>query len=232
MPSVRRGPLLVGFLFVALALAGCAEEPGPANVGGGSGGPTDCLDANPALNDSTNSVVRLETSMGDICLRMFDDKAPETVANFVKLSSEGYYDGTTFHRVIPDFMNQGGDPNSKDDNPNNDGQGGPGYTIVDEFYCQDGTITNAHPADCPLGLKHDKPGLLSMANTGHPKTGGSQFFLTAVPTPWLDGKHAIFGEAADQQSLDVILAINDVPTGPGDRPTTPVVLERAVVERS
>ncbi len=122
------------------------------------------------------------TDKGDIQVELFADKAPRTVNNFVFLAREGFYNGTIFHRVIADFMAQGGDPTGT-------GTGGPGYRFADEF----------HPS-----LKHNKPGMLSMANAG-PNTNGSQFFLTHVPTPWLDGKHAIFGQVV--QGLDVLLSI-------------------------
>ena len=115
-------------------------------------------------------VATFSTSQGEIRLELFDDKTPKTVANFEKLVGDGYYDGLTFHRVIDDFMVQGGCPQGT-------GTGGPGYSFEDEF----------HPE-----LKHDTPGILSMANSG-PNTNGSQFFITHVPTPWLDGKHSIFG---------------------------------------
>ncbi len=122
----------------------------------------------------------IHTSRGPIHLRLFDDKAPLTVANFVNLAQRGYYDGLNFHRVIADFMIQGGCPNGT-------GTGGPGYRFEDE---------------CRADLKHDAPGKLSMANAG-PATNGSQFFITHVPTPWLDGKHTVFGEvlAADDQKV-------------------------------
>jgi cyclophilin family peptidyl-prolyl cis-trans isomerase len=124
----------------------------------------------------------LSTDKGDIVLELFADKAPQTVNNFVFLARQGFYDGTIFHRVIQDFMAQGGDPTGS-------GSGGPGYRFADEF----------HPT-----LKHDKPGILSMANAG-PGTNGSQFFLTHVPTPWLDGKHSIFGQVIS--GMDVLLSI-------------------------
>lgn len=124
----------------------------------------------------------LHTDIGDIKIKLFADLVPTTVNNFVFLAREGYYDGTIFHRVIKDFMAQGGDPTGS-------GMGGPGYKFRDEF----------HPK-----LKHDKPGILSMANAG-PNTNGSQFFITFAPTPWLDHKHAVFGEVVD--GMDVVLAI-------------------------
>jgi len=127
-------------------------------------------------------VATIETSKGTIRLQLFDDKAPKTVANFEKLASSGFYDGLKFHRVIADFMIQGGCPKGT-------GTGGPGYTFEDEF----------HP-----DLKHDGPGVLSMANAG-PNTNGSQFFITHVATPWLDGKHSVFGRVLEGQ--DVVDAI-------------------------
>jgi len=124
----------------------------------------------------------LKTDKGDIKIALFTDKAPKTVNNFVFLSRSGFYDGTIFHRVIADFMAQGGDPTGT-------GRGGPGYQFNDEF----------HPK-----LRHDKPGILSMANAGS-NTNGSQFFITHVPTPWLDGKHSIFGQVI--LGLDVLFSI-------------------------
>jgi len=129
-------------------------------------------------------VATLETSKGTIRINLMPDVAPLTVANFVNLSRRGYYDGLTFHRVIADFMIQGGCPLGT-------GTGGPGYQFKDE---------------CSKTVKHDAPGKLSMANAG-PGTNGSQFFITHVPTPWLDGKHTIFGEVqgdADQAVVDSI----------------------------
>ena len=126
----------------------------------------------------------LKTSKGDIKIRLFADKAPITVANFVNLSKRGYYDGLSFHRVIADFMIQGGCPQGT-------GTGGPGYRFEDE---------------CTPALKHDAPGKLSMANAG-PGTNGSQFFITHVATPWLDGRHTVFGEVVDRADQNVVNAI-------------------------
>ncbi len=122
------------------------------------------------------------TEKGDITTELFADKAPKTVNNFVFLAREGFYDNTVFHRVIPDFMAQGGDPTGT-------GRGGPGYKFTDEFN---------------KSLRHNKPGILSMANAG-PGTNGSQFFITHVPTPWLDNKHSIFGQVT--KGMDVLLSI-------------------------
>lgn len=124
-----------------------------------------------------------KTGKGDIVINLFADKVPNTVNNFVFLAREGFYDDTIFHRVIDNFMAQGGDPTGT-------GTGGPGYHFADEF----------HPS-----LRHNKPGILSMANTGRPVTNGSQFFITHVPTPWLDNKHSVFGEVVD--GMDVLMSI-------------------------
>lgn len=124
----------------------------------------------------------MSTSKGDIKLKLYADQTPNTVANFVNLSQRGFYDGLTFHRVIPDFMIQGGDPSGN-------GTGGPGYKFADEIV---------------PSLKHSAPGVLSMANAG-PGTNGSQFFITHVATPWLDGKHTVFGQVLSGQ--DVVNAI-------------------------
>lgn len=152
-----------------------------------------------------NTIVKLETTKGDMKLKLFDEQVPKTVANFKKLVSEGFYDGTIFHRVIKDFMIQGGDPEGT-------GMGGPGYTIPDEF---------------DPSLKHNKKGILSMANAG-PNTGGSQFFITLVPTPWLDNKHSVFGELIEGE--DVLDAIGNTETGPGDRPKEEIKIVKATIE--
>ena len=171
---------------------------------------------------TTTLTATLQTSEGPIVLRLFPDHAPKTVSNFVELaegtrqwtdpkthqtSSGKLYDGTIFHRVIPDFMIQGGDPLGT-------GTGGPGYKFGDEF----------HPE-----LSFDRPYLLAMANAG-PGTNGSQFFITTVPTPWLNRKHTIFGEVI--QGADVVDRISHVKTQAGDRPVTDVVLESVTVTRS
>jgi peptidyl-prolyl cis-trans isomerase B (cyclophilin B) len=126
----------------------------------------------------------IKTNKGPINLRLFEELAPITVANFVNLSKRGFYDGLKFHRVIDDFMIQGGCPNG-------DGRGGPGYRFEDEFSPK---------------AKHDKPGRLSMANAG-PGTNGSQFFITHVPTEWLDNKHTIFGEVEGPQDQEVVNSV-------------------------
>jgi peptidyl-prolyl cis-trans isomerase A (cyclophilin A) len=163
----------------------------------------------------------LKTNRGDIVLNLLPDHAPKTVENFTGLaegtkeyhddagrSGERYYDGLGFHRVIENFMIQGGCPLGT-------GTGGPGYTFKDEF----------HPE-----LQFDRPYLLAMANAG-PGTNGSQFFITTAATPWLNNRHTIFGEVADQASREVVDAIGTTATGPGDRPVEPVVIETVEIER-
>jgi len=151
-----------------------------------------------------NRFVVFETSMGTIKGLLYEDVAPITTGNFISLIEKGFYNGLIFHRVIPNFMVQGGCPDGT-------GAGGPGYAIQDEF---------------APGLKHDKPGLFSMANAG-PNTGGSQFFITHVPTPWLDGKHAIFGEVVE--GLDVIFKMAEAQRGPNDRPVVNIVMNKVYI---
>jgi peptidyl-prolyl cis-trans isomerase A (cyclophilin A) len=171
---------------------------------------------------TTTLTATLQTSEGTIVLRLFPDQAPKTVSNFVELAegarewtdpqtrratTDKLYDGTIFHRVIPDFMIQGGDPLGT-------GTGGPGYKFGDEF----------HP-----DLSFSRPYLLAMANAG-PGTNGSQFFITTVPTPWLNRKHTIFGEVIE--GADVVDRISHVKSGGSDRPVTDVVLESVTITRS
>lgn len=163
-----------------------------------------------------------ETNKGTFKVKLFNDKAPKTVENFVGLAEgtkewtdpktgekvkKPFYNGLTFHRVIKDFMIQGGCPLGT-------GTGGPGYRFEDEF-----------PAGAP---KHDKPGILSMANAG-PNTNGSQFFVTTVPTPWLDGRHTVFGEVVE--GMDVIKSIENSKTGAMDRPAEPIVIKTLTIQK-
>jgi peptidyl-prolyl cis-trans isomerase A (cyclophilin A) len=151
-----------------------------------------------------NRTATIDTNHGTITLELFDEQAPKTAENFAKLAEKGFYDGIVFHRVIDGFMIQGGCPMGR-------GTGGPGYTIEDEF---------------GAGLTHEGEGILSMANAG-PNTGGSQFFITLAATPWLDGKHAIFGKVTD--GMEVVRAIGSTATGPGDRPVEDVVMKKVTV---
>jgi cyclophilin family peptidyl-prolyl cis-trans isomerase len=151
-----------------------------------------------------NRHANFQTSQGIFCIELFEDKAPLTTGNFIKLATSGFYNGLIFHRVIDGFMIQGGCPLGR-------GTGGPGYTITDEF----------HPE-----LQHNAPGTLSMANAG-PNTGGSQFFITLVPTDWLDGRHAVFGRVIE--GMEVVSTIGKVPTGSQDRPREDVVIEAVTI---
>ena len=161
------------------------------------------------------------TSEGNFTIRLFDDKAPKTVANFVELAEgtrewtdsktgqkvkRAFYDGLVFHRIISGFMIQGGCPLGT-------GTGGPGYKFADEF----------HPT-----LRHTKAGILSMANAG-PGTNGSQFFITLAETPWLDNRHSVFGEVSE--GMDVVEKIGKVQTGSGDRPIKPVTIQSVTIQR-
>ena len=147
----------------------------------------------------------MHTNHGPIVIELFDGEAPKTVENFVKLSNDGFYDGLTFHRIIADFMIQGGCPHGT-------GTGGPGYQFEDEF--------NEHKV---------VRGALAMANSG-PNTNGSQFFIvTTEAAPWLDGKHTVFGRV--EAGMKTVDAIEAVETGPGDKPVEPVVIDRIDVTK-
>jgi peptidyl-prolyl cis-trans isomerase B (cyclophilin B) len=149
------------------------------------------------------SQATLHTNHGPIALELFDEDAPKTVENFRRLAGEGFYDGLTFHRIIPDFMIQGGCPQGT-------GTGGPGYTFEDE-----------------LNQNKVVRGAVAMANAG-PNTNGSQFFIvTTESAPWLDGKHTVFGRVSS--GMDAVEAIERVQTGPRDQPLEPVVMERVEV---
>lgn len=166
------------------------------------------------------TTARFETSMGSFTVSLMSDHAPTTVANFIDLATgkrewrdprdgqrktEPLYNGTIFHRVIPDFMIQGGDPQGT-------GTGGPGYKFEDETP--------------PGGPSFDRPGLLAMANSG-PNTNGSQFFVTVAPTKWLTGKHTIFGEVTE--GMDVVTSISNAETDAADRPASDVVIEQITI---
>ena len=152
-----------------------------------------------------NSVALFETSMGNFRVELAEDKAPQTSKNFITLVNKGFYNGLIFHRVIDDFLIQGGDPKGN-------GTGGPGYTIPDEFNSD---------------LRHTE-GVISMANAG-PNTGGSQFFITLKATPWLDNKHAVFGKVIE--GMDVVKAIGKVKTSAQDKPVQDVVIKKITIEQ-
>jgi cyclophilin family peptidyl-prolyl cis-trans isomerase len=160
------------------------------------------------MSDSTTVAV-IKTNVGTIVIELFAEQTPKTVENFVGLSEKGYYNGVIFHRVIKNFMIQGGDPTGT-------GRGGASFwggKFEDEFVSD---------------LKHDTPGILSMANAG-PNTNGSQFFITLVATPWLDGKHSVFGKVVN--GMDVVNAIGEVKTVAGDKPVNEVVMEEVTIEK-
>jgi cyclophilin family peptidyl-prolyl cis-trans isomerase len=150
-------------------------------------------------------IAEFNTNMGNFKVELFGDKTPLTVGNFIRLVDKGFYNGLTFHRVIDNFMIQGGCPHGT-------GGGGPGYTIRDEFHSS---------------LKHDSPGILSMANAG-PNTGGCQFFITVVPTPWLDGRHTIFGKVTE--GLDTVVSISKTPTDQNDKPLKQVIINSITIK--
>jgi peptidyl-prolyl cis-trans isomerase A (cyclophilin A) len=203
---------------VTLALAGCA--------GGGN-------------ETGENPRATIETNHGDIEILLYGNLTPQTVQNFGTLAQDDYYDDTRFHRVIEGFMIQGGDPNTRGGgNESSWGSGGPGYTIVDEFACEDGSISEDFTGyrdpgspcdDCGgLALSHDEPGTVSMANTGEPKTGGSQFFITVSEQPRLDGTHPVFGEVVD--GMEVVRNISQVQTENRDRPVEDVIVHDVTIE--
>lgn len=219
--SLRRYLMISTFILFGAFLTACAPPPKTPTQSDLSFNKTQPASATPTNNDQSNQAttstqtenqvpitnqkeptmktlqdfakitakeVVITTTKGDITIALYADKVPLTVTNFLTLAKQGFYNGIKFHRIIPDFMAQVGDPLTKDDTKKDLwGTGGPGYTIADEF---DPT------------LKHDSEGTVSMANVGQPNTGGSQFFITFGPTPWLDGKHAVFGKVT--VGMDVV----------------------------
>lgn len=170
----------------------------------------------PTPTDSTTPLPRMNavitTNQGVITLELFGDRTPNTVQNFTKLAQEGFYNGTKFHRVIKDFMIQGGDPLSKDDSQAARwGTGGPGYQFADE-------ITPENRNDT---------GTISMANAG-PNTNGSQFFINTKDNNFLDPKHTVFGRVVE--GMDVVMKISTTDTGPNDRPVSPMIIESVVIK--
>ena len=175
-----------------------------------------------AMIDATNPVAIITTNLGTITLELFANDMPITVDNFVSLANDGFYDGTKFHRVIPGFMIQGGDPNTKDDDTSRYGQGGPGYTIQDEF------VSGDH--------LRNLPGTIAMANTGQPNSGGSQFFINVADNRNLDfdrepmqSRHPVFGQVIE--GMEVVTQIENVETGSRDIPVDPVIIETVVISQ-
>lgn len=195
------------FLFLTcFAVAGCATHARQQSLA-----PTDQSFApvsQPAAAENRKEEkivkIKIETTVGDVYADLNETEAPKTVANFVTLAKKGFYDGIVFHRVIPDFMIQTGDPTGT-------GRGGPGYQFKDEFSKK---------------LRHDKPGVLSMANSG-PNTNGSQFFITEVPTPWLDDRHSVFGYVT--QGMDVVTKIANAPRDGQDKPLQTISMKKVTV---
>ena len=188
------------FLISFFLLAGCAGN----RAGVSSKAPEQAASTRTAEKEATIVKIKIETTLGDILADLDAKNAPNTVENFVKLVKKGFYDGIIFHRVIPDFMIQTGDPTGT-------GMGGPGYSFADEF---------------SPNLHHDQPGILSMANSG-PNTNGSQFFITEVPTPWLDNRHSIFGHVTE--GMDIVKQIAQVPRDSRDKPMTPVAMKKVTI---
>ncbi len=173
--------------------------------------------------DMNNPRATLQTNLGEITLELFTDVMPITTENFLTLAEDGFYDGVKFHRVIPGFMIQGGDPNTKGEDAATYGQGGPGYMIRDEFV-SDPRLTNVR-------------GTIAMANTGQPDSGGSQFFINVADNTGLDfdkepltSRHPVFGRVIE--GMEVVAAIEQVPTGARDIPVDPVVIEAVRIERN
>jgi cyclophilin family peptidyl-prolyl cis-trans isomerase len=173
---------------------------------------TDKAKVAPAAAKGTEDVAVIKTTMGTIAFRFHEKDAPKHVANFKKLAGEKFYDGTTFHRVIPAFMIQGGDPNSKDADRSNDGSGSAGYTIAAEF--------NANP--------HLR-GTVSMARAADPNSASCQFFICVKPQAFLDGKYSVFGEVIE--GMDVVDKIVAVPRDAKDNPLDKVIMEKVTIEK-
>ena len=204
MHAERRGRGVRATAFAAV-LAGASAL---ATSCAGPGGVQGREEGGAAVKRQGSPHAVIETSRGTITCRLFPDKAPKACENFTLLAGRGYYNGVIFHRVIPGFMIQGGDPTGT-------GRGGAsawGAAFEDEF---------------DPSVSHDRPGVLSMANAG-PGTNGSQFFITLAPTPWLDNRHTIFGEVVE--GMEMVRTIGAVETRPGDKPVTDVLMERVSVD--
>jgi cyclophilin family peptidyl-prolyl cis-trans isomerase len=201
---MKKIALIIMLLFLgACASNDVAVDRAPAELVSGAA-VIDATDASATEGTMANPIATIQTNLGTFKVELLKDKAPKTAGNFADLAKKGFYDGIIFHRVIPDFMIQGGDPTGS-------GMGGPGYKIKDEF----------HP-----DLKHNVPGILSMANSG-PNTGGSQFFVTVAATPWLDNKHAIFGKVVE--GMDIVNKISTVKRNRQDKPLENVVMQKVTI---
>ena len=188
-------------IFMSVAVSAQAQMPAPKTI----------TVTKEEIKKMSGTKAIIETKFGNITLKFFPDVAPGHVKNFIDLAKKGFYDGTTFHRVIPGFMIQGGDPNSKDANKSKHGQGGPGYTIKAEF--------------------NDKPhkrGTLSMARAGHPDSAGSQFFICVKDSPFLDKQYTVFGEV--ESGIEVVDKIVSQPRDRNDNPDERVEMKVKIVE--
>ncbi len=194
---MKRVSIVVLFLMLLLSVGCSGNQAGQQPSADNSAKQTES-------SNKKNSFAVFETTQGTFKVELFEDKAPITTKNFITLVNKGFYNGLIFHRVIDGFMIQGGDPKGN-------GTGGPGYTIPDEFNSS---------------LRHSSEGILSMANAG-PNTGGSQFFITLVATPWLDNKHAVFGKVVE--GMDVVRKIGKVKTGMQDKPLEDVVMKKITI---
>ncbi len=188
-------------IFMGVAASAQAQTPAPKTI----------TVAKEEIKKMSGTKAIIETKLGNITLKFFPEVAPGHVKNFIDLAKKGFYDGTTFHRVIPGFMIQGGDPNSKDPNKSKHGQGGPGYTIKAEF--------------------NDKPhkrGTLSMARAGHPDSAGSQFFICVKDSPFLDKQYTVFGEV--ESGIEVVDKIVSQPRDASDNPNDRIEMKVKIVE--
>jgi peptidyl-prolyl cis-trans isomerase B (cyclophilin B) len=195
--------LFIALIAIFMAAAAYAQFQAPA--------PKTITATKEEIKKMSGTKAIIETKFGNITLKFFPDVAPGHVKNFIDLAKKGFYDGTTFHRVIPGFMIQGGDPNSKDTNKSKHGQGGPGYTIKAEF--------------------NDKPhkrGTLSMARAGHPDSAGSQFFICVKDSPFLDKQYTVFGEV--ESGIEVVDKIVSQPRDASDNPNDRIEMKVKIVE--
>jgi peptidyl-prolyl cis-trans isomerase B (cyclophilin B) len=208
-------PTLVA-LCACIAIVGCGAKKEAQNMEKKNQTPTTSQQKSPqaAPTESADEVAVIDTKFGKIILEFYPGDAPGHVANFKKLASSGFYDGCTFHRVIPNFMIQGGDPNSKDADRANDGLGGPGYTINAEF-----------------NKRQHLRGILSMARTPDPNSAGSQFFICVADIPHLDGQYTVFGKVI--KGIEVVDQIVSLPRDQKDNPLDPaIMLKVSILPRS
>ncbi len=199
----KKGIVALGAVVMLLALSGCnAKQTSKSSVAK----PAATGKTTQANEPTTDPIALVETNQGNFKIKLFLKEAPITAGNFIKLVKQHFYDGLTFHRVVPGFVIQGGDPNG-------DGSGGPGWTI---------------PLEIVKGLNHDRAGMVAMARTQDPNSAGSQFYITLAPAPSLDGKYAVFGQVIE--GLNVVLAMGRVATDSRDRPLQPLVMKKITME--